>query len=478
MTKDNRAIGRRQLTVWHWYLGNAGLLVMLCLVPVWIKTALHQYPAYDLGIFAQALHSLRPSDLNPFIPALDIRLFCDHFDPILIVASPLGHLIEPAYAALLTEHMLVLLTPLPLVLLCRRQPELITFACFAITFLLFNRGIASALSFPVHPTTWASCFVVIAGVSVIQRRWAWLIVASILLMACKEEFPFVVLMIGIGLMCQKQFRVGGILVLLAVSWMVFAFGVRPWLFGNTHNYASRVLSPLFESPLEAIGGRLARIKEMKRLFQCALPLIPVAYWLYRKRAGCNWIMPVAVLPLLAIRFLDEAWKFHYLAPVAPFFLLALMGKDIAKLPRRVASLGMVLTILLSGSAIGKAVAVYGHIDELWSARRAAIEEARTYMLEHASGNAIVEGNLSPLLARRANVFQIGGVQLSQPYRFLLVEKPPLGDPWPLSHDDVSLMIDVWRKQPDTTILTDDEHIFFAERNTDGTEKSDSGKEIQ
>jgi len=186
-------------------------------------------------------------------------------------------------------------------------------------------------------------------------------------------------------------------------------------------------------------------------------------------------MLCAVLPLLAIRFLDEAWKFHYLAPVAPFLLLALMEKDLAQLPRRVASLGMVLTILLSAGPIGKAVAVYGSVGELWSARRAAIEDARTYILEHGSGNAIVEGNLSPLLARRANVFQIGGVQSVQPYRFLLAEKPPHGDPWPLSHDDIALMIDAWRKQPDTTILTDDEHIFFAEWNTNNTEMSGLGK---
>ena len=448
---------------WTWYAGNAALLALLGLVPVWIRTALHLYHNYDLGIFAQALHSIRPGDLNPFLPALDLRLFCDHFDPILVLVAPLGWLLEPAFAALAVEHALVLLAPLPILLLCRKNPEDTPFACLATTYLLFNRGILSALAFPVHPTTWAAFFVVAVGVCAIARRWAWLALAAILLMACKEEFPFAVLMLGLALGGQRRFRIAAVLVGLAAGWLILAFGVRPWLLGATHGYASRVLSPLLADPVATVWERLRGLGEAKRLFQCLVPLLPAGLWLGWRRTPLHWPILVAALPLLAIRFLDGAWRFHYLAPVAPLFLLALWRPKATRLPWGCAVLGILITFLSSGNPLRKGVSAYAAIPELRGARRMAIEQARAHLLDRPEGRALVEGNLVPLLARRADVFQIGGVQPAQPYRFFLAEKPPCGDPWPLAHSDIERITDEWRTDARATVLQDDAHVFLAER---------------
>ena len=48
------------------------------------------------------------------------------------------------------------------------------------------------------------------------------------------------------------------------------------------------------------------------------------------------------------------------------------------------------------------------------------------------------------------------------YRFILVEKPPAGDPWPWSHEELAARIDGWRHRQDAVILRDDETLFFAE----------------
>jgi uncharacterized membrane protein len=453
------------VTVWRWYRWNVIVLILLCLIPVWIRTALHQYHNYDLGIFAQALHGIRLDTLNPFIPALNIELFRDHFDPILILASPLGKILEPAYAVLLVEHLLILLAPLMVVLACHRDRESTPFLCFAISYLLFNRGIMSALGFPVHPTTWAAFFVVAIGVVTANRHWVLLGLAAILLMACKEEFPFPVLVLGICLAVQKHFKIGFTLIVLGAVWLVVAFGLRPLLLEDTHRYASRVLSPLMEAPISAIWARLRSIGDAKRLFQCLLPLLPAAFWLFRQKATPNWPMLLSVVPLLAIRFLDGAWKFHYLAPVAPFLLLATWKPDLDKLPWRHAALGIAITVLGSASPIQDHIRVYADIGRLFGERRAVIEEARTYLLDNPVGRAVVGGNLTPLLASRGQVFQIGGAQPEQPYRFLLTEKPPNGDPWPWSHSDIDRIINEWRINPETTVLRDDSHIFFAESAT-------------
>lgn len=467
--------------VWKWYCGNIALVTILCLVPVWIKTALHQYHNYDLGIFAQALQAIRLGDLNPFIPALNIDLFGDHFDPILIIVSPLGKILEPAYAALIVEHLLFLLMPLPIVLASCSDRKSNPFACFSITYLLFNRGIMSAIAFPVHPTTWAAFFMVVIGVCVNRKRWGWLLLASILLMACKEEFPFVIMMVGIGLTYQKRFRIGVSLIAIALFWMLIAFGVRPWLLENTNDYASRVLSPLLQAPVTTIWDRLRNIGEAKRFFQSLLPIIPIAYWLLKQKYHPNWIMVMAALPLLAIRFLDGAWGFHYLAPVAPALLLSVWHPcSQNQLPWRYAAIGIIIAVFSASGPVNKAVADYAKIKDLNSPRVTSINEARSHLLLNADGSALVQGNLSPLLAKRSYVYQIGGVQSDQPYRFFFAEKPPFGDPWPLLHPDIDRLISKWRSDAKVTVLKDDPHIFLAERPTFGTELPkqaiDSGQE--
>ncbi len=452
----------RRLTAWKWYLGNAALLIIFFIVPVWIKTALHQYHSYDLGIFAQALSSISIADLNPYIPALDIKLFCDHFDPILILASPLAKIMEPAYAALIVEHLLVLLTPIPVIMLGRGRRELLSLECMAITYLLFNRGIISALGFPVHPTTWASLFFVIIGVGIYAKKWVWVFMASILLMACKEEFPFAVLMLGVGLAFRKQYRVGGGLLVLAALWLIIAFWLRPLFLGNTHGYASRVLTPLVEAPVATLWDRVCCLKEAKRLFQCIVPLIPAAYWLCVNRVQPDWVMLMAVAPLLAIRFVDGAWQFHYLAPVAPFLVLAVWRRTLPAIPRGYAVLSIVVTIISLGGPLSKNFAVYADVGRLFDERSHSIKQARAHLMVHRNGKALVEGNLVPLLAVRDYVFQVGGVQQELSCRFLLVEKPPNGDPWPILHSDVDRIISEWRSDSMTTVLKDDAHIFFAE----------------
>ncbi len=456
---------RRDIVIW-WYAGNAILLTLLILVPVWVKTALHLFHNYDLGIFAQALNSIAIDDINPFLPAINRRIFSDHFDPILILVAPLGHLIEPAYAALLFEHVLVLLTPLPLFYLFdTRDAKNAPFACFAITYLLFNRGIASALCFPAHPTTWASFFVVIIVVLLVKKKGPlWLIITSILLMSCKEEFPFVVLMIGVYLLWCRTIKSGISLVALATVWIIIAYGIRPWWLGDTKNYASVIISPIIEAPFQTIWDRLAGIGDAKRFIRCILPLFPVVYWFARRGIPYNWVMLFSAMPLIAIRFIAKAWSFHYLAPVAPLLLFFTLPRGENRLPWHYSIICIILTVLSSSGPITRSLEVYGKISEFGGQRIESIEYARSHLLEQNHGNAMVEGNLTPLLACRNNVFQIAGDQPPDvEYRFFLTEKPPRGDPYPLKHHDIDKLIEVWRSKPDINILKEDDYIFFAEK---------------
>ena len=205
--------------------------------------------------------------------------------------------------------------------------------------------------------------------------------------------------------------------------------------------------------------------DCKRLFQSILPILPFAYWFIRHRIRPNWMLLAAALPLLAIRFLDGAWQFHYLAPIPPLLLLATLRPDQTAIPLRYAVLGIAITFLSTAGPVRKSVVTYGRVAELRSGRMESIEQARAHLLQQRGGIALVEGNLSPLLARRKGVFQIGGVQPTQAYRFFLTERPPRGDPWPVTFERIEELIEEWRRHPGSVVRMDNEHVFFVENRT-------------
>jgi hypothetical protein len=467
-----RGSGWPSLAAWYWI--NAALLVVTVLAPVWIRAALHRYHNLDLGYFAQALHGIRWNDFDPFIPARNLRLFSDHFDPILILFAPLAHVMEPAYASLLVDQALVLLTPIPILLLARGRAELVGLGYVATTYLLFNRAILLAIDFPVHPTAWAAPFVVAFAVGLILRS-TWLqVVAAILLMACKEEFPFAVLAIGAVLVLGRDRRpgqagqAGWILVSLASAWTILAFVVRPAMLGDTANHAARVLGPLGAAPVATIVDRLRSLDYVKPLLQALVPLAPILYWRARRGLTPQWPFIAALVPLLGIRFVTHAWGLHYMSPIPAFLAAAFLGPDLVRLPRRVVIAVAALTLLVSVEPLAKGVASYKSLREFSSPRYEAIESARRYLERERDGAVLTHGNLAPLLAGRGDVWGMGGWQSARDtidYRFFLAETPPHGNPYPWTHEQAAALIDSWRRDPTSRIVRDDAEIFFAERTT-------------
>ncbi|HET7904764.1 MAG TPA: DUF2079 domain-containing protein [Candidatus Eisenbacteria bacterium] len=451
-----------------WYGAHAGLLAAVILVPVWLRAALHRYHNSDLGYFAQALRSIRWDDLNPYLPARDLRLFGDHFDPILLLLAPLARLMEPVHAALAIEHAFALLAPLPILAVARRNPALAGFGYAATSYLLFNRAILLAIGFPVHPTAWAATFIIALAAGLMLRK-TWLQVSAALwLMACKEEFPFAVGALGVGLLFRRdQRRPGTILLALALAWGIAAFALRPVLVGATADHAARILGPLRTEPLETIVARLRSLHYVKPLLQCLIPLSPVILWRIRRRLPPAWPFLLALAPLLGIRLVGDAWGLHYMPPVAALLAAALLGPDLAGFPRKYAFAVGALALLVSMGPITKGFAEYRSFGELASPRMAAIADARRLLLAEPGGAALIHGNLGPTLSSRPNVFAIGGWQeASAPpirYRFFLAETPPHGNPWPRTHADVSALIAAWRADSAVKVLRDDSLVFFAER---------------
>ncbi|MFN7684635.1 MAG: hypothetical protein ACK5QT_04395 [Oligoflexia bacterium] len=86
------------------------LFAILVATPVLLNWLRFCYNNFDLGIYSQALANISFADLNPWLSVRQIRIFNDHFDPVLVFFAPFARLIEPSLAAILIELAFVLAT--------------------------------------------------------------------------------------------------------------------------------------------------------------------------------------------------------------------------------------------------------------------------------------------------------------------------------------------------------------------------------
>lgn len=450
-----------------WLLLNLLILGGAIGWPVWSKVGRHCYHAYDLGIYAQAIEGLARGEWNPRISIHGMRIFNDHFDPVLFLAAPLARWFRAAYVAVGFDLGCALLSALPLFWLGWRGRLAASLAAAGITYALLNRGLVSALEFPAHPVTWAVFPAALLGAACLRDRRGLMFASLTLLFLCKEEFPFAGLCLGAWYVWRGERRFGGLVAAWSAVWIAVAFGLRPLLLGPTYPYggwlAVRMRSGM--GMLDAEGG--LDLEAARRLLECLAPLLPLAWWTWRSRARANAPALVAAAPLVAVRALGGIWKHHYLAPVDALLLAGTLPSGGPRPPRRIAAASIALTLLSLAGPLQRGAAFAGGEASPRCppdpGRLEAIERAGERLLAEAEGKALVGGNLAPLLAARPDLYPLGGRGTEgETFRFVLVEKPPAGEPWPLAPADVRDRIARWRAVSGASILRDDRHLFFAE----------------
>lgn len=186
----------------------APIYLILTFFGVLFKHLCFETFGWDLGIYHQAMSNLsRLNDWNPFISILQTRIFNDHFDPIIILIAPVLRLWNDAIMLLIIDQIAVFAGLVPIVLwteeiLTRRKqlthPNLLRAS--VVLGYFFADHLWNALLFPSHPTQWAMAFIAWVFYFYEKKQFGigfWL--SFVLLLICKEEFPFFGLTLAMAL---------------------------------------------------------------------------------------------------------------------------------------------------------------------------------------------------------------------------------------------------------------------------------------
>ena len=458
---------------WRGYLPVAIAFLSLVTVHVLTKVYLDCVPYYDLGIYAEGLYKLGWRQFNPDLSARGLRLFNDHFDPILLVAAPVAQLLPYPYGAVVVESVFALLAVVPFFILQRDGVLTARLATLLACATLLNPGVVTAMHYPVHPTTWAMAPWVWLVVALERRRYVTGTVCFALLLACKEEFPFVGLPLALLLLQRDQRRWAYATLALAAAWAAFAFAVRPYVLGQVTTYWTDPASGLHAGAWAFVASRFAASGFPARPFAFVAPLVPLLWWLHRKRALRGiWPYLLLVAPPLALRFLCLRWRHHYHAVTVAGLVVALLPAcRHREVPRRLLWATFVALGLVNFRVAHEAYELAQkdlptHVFHcvLDSARQTSLAHARASARQRAGPAMLVGMTLLPKLADLPNTYVLDRAATTSPVapcHLVLVEKPPYGGGWPLPAADVEALIARWRAQPTTVVLQNDAYVFVA-----------------
>ena len=289
--------------------------------------------AFDLGNMDQAVwNSLR----GRFLPFTNwgeegTRL-AYHVDPILIVISPLYLLYSDPRTLLVFQTVVIALGAWPIYLLAReRLGDSPAAMVFPLVYLLFP-ALQAANIFDFHPTTLVAGLFPYAFYFQEKRRYALFFLFAVLVMACKEEMPLLLVMLGFyALLLQRNWRVGTAAMALGAVWFIVAVyiiiphfnpeGRSPYLGAYSHlgQGPIGIIKSAMTDPMAVIGALLTREKlvYLRDLF------LPVGFLSLLGPQVLFLSMPTLGIILLSSDpqvFTLE--KFHYASPLVPVVVIS------------------------------------------------------------------------------------------------------------------------------------------------------------
>ncbi len=314
-----------------WLKIGAGFFLLVILVAN-IKRAMNgELFAYDYGIYQQGVFELAKGDINPFMSVRDIKLWNDHFAPILFTAVPWVWIWNFSTSAMIVyEWLWFSLAIITTFYLVRNKDFKIKLA--SIVFVLFAKGILSGIHFAIHPGVWSAPVWILLCYHLAHEQWKKVLLYCCAIMLFRESFIFgVITLTTMMVLLGKERKRSFALLVFALVYGLFVFVLRKHVVGPVEDFGSKFVRNLLSRPFGFIYDAFIAFDWkifIKIYYPFIIPVPVMFYYLWREKKEVLLLFVALVGPHYFLHFL--AGKFHYqygVAAVAP--ILGLMyGTDV------------------------------------------------------------------------------------------------------------------------------------------------------
>jgi hypothetical protein len=430
------------------------------------------FHALDLGIYQQAVMDLAYSNSwNPENTIRGIRIFADHFDPIILVAALVQRLAGPQPWVLLLVEFGFYWAGGWIIWVATRDKKF-QWKIILLMLWFFNEGISVALRYPVHPTTW-SCLPILLLVRAFKKedQISSLVLMNILCLF-KEYFPFGMLMYGIYAgFFRRNYKMSALILLNAGIWIGFDFFLRQRIFPEAVGYGGKLLAGIDQNPFVYLVNAFVKFEWKASLlatFPILMLLIPSIYYEQKKW----WLLGAFFyfLPIFAIQFLFGTIRFQYGGPIFAALVSGVVWSDgnwitfSGRKPLWVAC--WVMMIYAAGDSILRAAEVWvpSEVHCRFSlAKWDEFEALQKYILQlPPDSKLLATGGMVPVILRpNQKVYQLNGFsKIQSSYDVLILGRNHSSDLYLTGKERVEKVIQSCRPFA-THVVFDSDRVFVA-----------------
>lgn len=214
-------------------------------VAVWLGTAVYSVAlsaeaivdhnsfrtGFDTAIYDQLLWLLSHGD-DPFSTVLSRTMLADHFQPGLVLFTPLYWLGLGVPGILAAQSIGLALTAPALFALARTFGATAALGSIPAFLWLASPWVASINLFEFRPSSFVPLLLVLGVLAAVQDRVSLLVVTTVLALSLKEDVSLTYLALGLVLVYQGKRRIGGFLAAGSALWFVVASRIMESLGGS------------------------------------------------------------------------------------------------------------------------------------------------------------------------------------------------------------------------------------------------------
>jgi hypothetical protein len=412
------------------------------------------FHATDFGIYQQAIYDWSWSDLNPYLTLRGVRIFFDHFDPIIVLPALLmkiggynpGHLIffEMGFIFVIFVYFSKLYS---------KNIERILF-CSSI--VIFCKFLLEGLIFPIHPTTWSFVPLVLLVHAILDKKYRRVFYLSCVLLLFKEVFIYQIFITSIFFFISKKHRLGILSCLVGFLYYYFVFILRSEVarVEGYVGYEVAMVQGLISNPwvqLQNIFVGFNYSSFFKGFYPFVLPLI---LWGRRGKFELSlWVILTILSGYGIIHYITGQFFFHKQVPVGAILVGLITHNNFLEIfEKQKRSIKIILLTLFVTSCLGTYTKAFQWIFfnknvKCISSTEKDLEQSKllTQIQKNDPNSTILAtgGVIPTILTPNSKIYQIGffGSHLEN-YDFLILQRAGSGETVPLSSTRVEEIINI------------------------------------